>query len=484
MLPNDVLVEIFDWYLGEDEDDLEVDAWYPLVHVCRSWRNIIFSSSRRLNLRLLYTAKPGKHAWDMLGVWPAFPIIIQVNGNRPWSVHNVIAALEHKDRIRKIQLVDIEDMDLKPIFSAMQEPFPTLTDLLLASSMWGEEVPESLLDGFAPRLRSLKLDSVSYPGLSKLVLRDLVELSLLKVPCEDMSPNAMVTALSALTRLETLSLAFDIDYDVYVSSLPLKCSTKRKQTSPARSVLPSLKFCLFQGICGYLEDFVAMIDTPRLEILDITLALCQCNNDSHPLRFKTKETPQFNQFLGRTEMFKTLNNASIHLWSDKLEITLSRKPWACNAKLTLKIMCQDKIYYLGRVCVTEFLPLSKIESLGISSQYHKWQSDSEANEEDMQWPCSLLRFSAVKSLYLSKEIIPSVACGLKRFIDFKGRVTGLPLLHSLQKISTVTVKPLPPGSVKTLIEKLAAMRGLSALDPPTTPFCWVANERNASASDL
>jgi hypothetical protein len=487
MLSNDVLLEIFDWCLDEDEDDLEVDAWYPLVHICRNWRNIIFSSSRRLNLRLFYTAKPGKPAWEMLGVWPAFPIIIQVNTKRPWSVHNVIAALEHKDRIRKIQLVDIEDMDLKPIFSVMQEPFPTLTDLLLTSSMWGEEVPDSLLGEIAPRLRSLKLDSISYPGLSNLVwssARDLVELSLLKVPsCEDMSPKTMATALSALTRLETLSLAFEIDDDA--STLFLKCPTKRKPTSPTRSVLPSLKFCLFQGICGYLEDFVAMIDTPRLEILDITLALCQCNNDSHPLRLKRKETPQFNQFLGRTEMFKTLNNASIRLWSDKLEIAFSRKPWACDAaKLTLKIMCKDKIYILGRVCITDFLPLSNIESLGISSQYHKWQSDSEANEEDIHWPYSLFRFSAVKSLYLPEEIIPSVACGMKRVIDLEGKITLPPMLRSLQEISTDTVKPLPPGSVKTVIEKFAAMRGLSARDPPTIPFCWVANERNANASDL
>jgi hypothetical protein len=109
ILPNDVLMEIFDWYLGEDQDDLEVDAWYPLVHVCRNWRNIIFSAPHRLNLRLFYTAKPRKPACEMLGIWPAFPIIIQVNGLTPrqWSVDNVIAALKHKDRIRKIQLVQI-----------------------------------------------------------------------------------------------------------------------------------------------------------------------------------------------------------------------------------------------------------------------------------------------------------------------------------------------------------------------------------------
>jgi hypothetical protein len=479
MLPKDVLMEIFDWYLGEDEDDLEVDAWYPLVHVCRSWRNIIFSSPHRLNLRLLYTAKHGKPACEMLGVWPAFPIIIQVNGKRPCDVGNVIAALEHKDRIRKIHLVDIYDTDLADIFSVMQEPFPALTDFFLTSSTWGQEVPDLLLGGFAPRLRSLRLDSISCPGLSKLVLssaRHLVELSLLEVPSGGViSPETMVTALSALTRLETLSLAFEIDDD----ELFLECSTKRNPTSPTRSVFPSLKFCLFQGICGYLEDFVAMIDTPRLEVLDITLA--RCKDESHPFGIKRKETPQFNQFLGRTEMFKTLNNASIHLWSDKLEITLSRKPWACNAKLTLNIMCKNKIIILGQVCASRFLPLSTIESLGISSQDHKWQSHREANAEDIHWLYSLYGFSAVKGLYLSKEIVPSVACGLKQFMDSDGRPPQV--LHSLQKISTT--RPLPSGTVKTVIENFATMRGLSAPDRPdprTIPFCWVANEWNASDS--
>jgi hypothetical protein len=477
MLSNDVLVEIFDWFLGEDQDDLEVDAWYPLVHVCRSWRSIIFSSAHRLNLRLLYTAKPGKPACEMLGVWPAFSIIIQVNANRPWSVDNVIAALEHKDRIRKIQLVNIEDMDLEPIFTVMQEPFPALTDLFLTSSMWGIEVPDSLFGGFAPRLRSLKLDSIAYPGLSELVLssaRNLVELSLLDFPpYGDISPETMVTTLSALTRLETFSLAFEIDDSL--NTLTLKRWTKRIPTSPTRSVLPSLKFCSFQGIPSYLEDFVAMIDTPRLEILDITL---DCNHDSHLFNLDRNRTPQFNQFLCRTKMFKTLNNASIHFSSDKLEITLSRKPWACNAKLTLKIMCQENILILGRVCVTNFLSLTNIESLGISSQCHKWQPHREACDEDIQWQCSLFKFSAVKSLYLSKEIIPSVACGLKGVTDPE---RGLPLmLRSVQKISTDTVKPLPSGSVNTVIEQFAAMRGLSALYSSTLPFCWVTNKRNAS----
>lgn len=472
-LPNDVLMEIFDRYLGEDQDDLEVDAWYPLVHVCRNWRNIVFSSPHRLNLRLLYTAKPGKPACEMLGVWPPFPIIIQVNAKRPWSVPNVLAALKHKDRIRKIRLVAIGGTDLRTILLEMQEPFPALTDLVLMSSTEDPEliIPESFLGGFAPRLRSLTVDSIPVRGLPKLALssaRDLVELSLLKIPRRSgyIEVDSMVTALSELTKLETLSIEFESRRrDGHREDLP--------PSPPRRYVLPSLKSCLFQGICSYLEDFVAMIHTPRLEILDITLR----KYDDHTFSSDRKEKPQFNRFLLRTKMFKALNNASIHFWSDKLEITLSRKPWACNAKVTLKFICPDKSFTLARVCDTHFLPLSKIESLGISSQYHKWQSHWEASDEDNLW-LFLFYFSAVKSLYLSKEVVPSVASGLKVVMDSDGRLPML--LRSVQKISTSIVKPLPSGSVKTTIERFAAMQGLSAPDPPTIPFCWVANKRNAS----
>ena len=472
MLPNDVLVEIFDWYLGEDQDDLNVDAWYPLVHVCRSWRNIIFGSSHRLNLRLLYTAKPGNRACGMLRIWPAFPIIIQVNGVRQWSLINVLAAFEHKDRIRKIQLMNIPDMALRTILLAMQEPFPALTDLALMSSIeeTGLIIPDSLFGGFAPRLRSFTLYSIPFRGLQQLVsssVRNLVELSLLKIPRRGyIQIMSIVNPLSMLTKLESLSMEFSLE--------PRRERHRRYRPPPTRSVLPSLKFCSFQGICGYLEDFVIMIDTPRLEILDVTL----CQYHSHPFSSSRKYPPRFNRFLCRTEMFKTLNNASIHLWSDKLEITLSRKPWASNAKMTLKIMCKNKIRTLGRVCATHFLFFSKVESLGISSQYHKWRShlEASASAEDILWARPLFHFTAVRSLYLSEEIVPSVACGLKLVLDSEGRIPPNLVLRSVENISTV--RPLRSGSVKTTIDQFAAIRGLSAVDPSTIPFCWVANEWN------
>jgi hypothetical protein len=47
ILPDDALLEIFDFYLGETE---WTNRWHILVHVCRRWRLVVFGSPRRLNL--------------------------------------------------------------------------------------------------------------------------------------------------------------------------------------------------------------------------------------------------------------------------------------------------------------------------------------------------------------------------------------------------------------------------------------------------
>jgi hypothetical protein len=56
-LPDDVLLEIFDFYfpvLGYQYFHTKriVESWQSLVHVCRRWRCLVFGSPRRLNLRL------------------------------------------------------------------------------------------------------------------------------------------------------------------------------------------------------------------------------------------------------------------------------------------------------------------------------------------------------------------------------------------------------------------------------------------------
>jgi hypothetical protein len=64
MLPDDVLLEIFDSYVDEDVygdfEEQRIEEWVTLAHVCRRWRSVVFQSPHRLNLRLLCTPQtPG-----------------------------------------------------------------------------------------------------------------------------------------------------------------------------------------------------------------------------------------------------------------------------------------------------------------------------------------------------------------------------------------------------------------------------------------
>ena len=80
-----------------------------LAHVCRRWRSVVFQSPRRLNLRLLCTPKRAKTpARNTLDIWLPLPLVIRdvddiFYGELP-GADNIIAALEHNDRVGQIEL--------------------------------------------------------------------------------------------------------------------------------------------------------------------------------------------------------------------------------------------------------------------------------------------------------------------------------------------------------------------------------------------
>jgi hypothetical protein len=71
ILPDDVVLEIFDHYVAEA--DRKFEEWQMLVHVCQKWRYVVFQSPLRLNLRILCSA--GAHVREKLALWPSFPIM-------------------------------------------------------------------------------------------------------------------------------------------------------------------------------------------------------------------------------------------------------------------------------------------------------------------------------------------------------------------------------------------------------------------------
>ena len=97
VLPDDVLLEIFDFYVDVTiSHGQEIQEWQSLVHVCRRWRTLVFRSPRRLNLRLLCT--PETPVRDTLDVWPALSLIIRGDMDPESGTGDIVAALEQNNR--------------------------------------------------------------------------------------------------------------------------------------------------------------------------------------------------------------------------------------------------------------------------------------------------------------------------------------------------------------------------------------------------
>ena len=136
-LPDDVLLEIFVYVLGAEWDvpSAHEDGWRTLVHVCKRWRSVVFSSPRRLDLQLVCTnTRPVK---KLLNIWPPLPIYIfaeHYDEKSPMKgVTNLMAALKQHDRVCNIAIYGVPTSLLKR-FLAMKKPFPALTHLELWSN--------------------------------------------------------------------------------------------------------------------------------------------------------------------------------------------------------------------------------------------------------------------------------------------------------------------------------------------------------------
>ncbi|KAI0288635.1 hypothetical protein BC826DRAFT_678387 [Russula brevipes] len=291
ILPDEVLLEIFEIYIGYDN----IYRWHTLVHVCRRWRSVVFASTHRLNLQLWCTyMTPVRKTLD---VWPALPIIVEDYGTQlsAMGASNIIAAFEHRNRICRIHLTSIPLSVLKQLSAAMKDPFPALRHLWLgADSETVPVLPDSFLGGSAPRLESLWLLGVPFPAIPKLLLSasGLGELFLLDIPHSGyISPEAMITCLSALTRLETLYIGF------------LSPRSRPDQPSPPRSahtILPALNSFDFRGVSEYLEDLISHIDAPLLSEFDINFFNQSIFN-----------TPRLCSFISHAEKLRSPSRACI-----------------------------------------------------------------------------------------------------------------------------------------------------------------------------
>ena len=278
MLPDDVLLEIFAISRVKPTGynrirRVECRWWIILVHVCRRWRQMIFGFPWHLDLRIpCHARRPTRTS---LNIWPLFPLalIYRAGDASAYDLdahENIIAALQHRERVSTITFDLLVGRSWESFISAMQEPFPALICLNLCLGPRAQQIlSETFLGGSAPRLRSLILQGIPFPALPKLLLSTsrLVSLHLSDISVKGyISPEVMVTCLVALPNLEDLSIRF-----WYTESHPLP-TIQRSTHWPThgREILPSLSKFGYRGPAAYSEDFVGRINAPLLDSIRVT----------------------------------------------------------------------------------------------------------------------------------------------------------------------------------------------------------------------
>lgn len=365
------------------------------------------------------------------------------------------ATLKHRDRVCQINLDLTWESDLKGFFETLEEPFPVLINLNLytmVNGLWdGNPLNPVKFLGGSTRLQSLSLTGIPFPGLPKYLLSftDLVDLRLNEIPlCGFFSPDAMVTALSALTRLKVLHLTHL--YGPRFPSLPDRENRHLPLVTRTVLPLPSLTVLRVKGDNEHLEDFMARIDAPLLDYLEVAFTWTSINRDI------VLDTRQLLRFISRIPNFQAPDKAHIGIdtYTSKCWINFLW-PKHISSTVRLEIHCfmpEQQIPHLVQFCHPPFFPLPTLKYLYIGGGQYLPQSQLSSVEHTL-WPEILQPFTAIKNLYLTKEFASAIAHALQGVAG-----EGAMILPTLEN---VFIEFQPSGSVHDAIGKFAAVRQLS-----------------------
>ncbi|KAI0251638.1 hypothetical protein BJV78DRAFT_1209556 [Lactifluus subvellereus] len=247
----------------------------------------------------------------------------------------------------------------------------------------------------------------------------------------------MVTCLSALTKLEFLTLRFQSR-----SSCPYRGS----QRSPleTRIVLPALTELDFQGVSGYLDDLLARIDTPVIRRTKITFF----NQDIFG-------TPHLLEFVSRAATLRPFKRVRLYCYDNigQIELHPIDRNYGCPF-LRITVLCHLidwQVSFLVHIC-NQFSPLlSSVESLYIRSQYVN--EDREDDMDHARWLEIFRPFIALQSLRIKPGVVPFIAPALQELTGDRV-MEVLPALHSISLGNA-------SGSAARALDQFIAARQLS-----------------------
>ncbi|KAH9960064.1 hypothetical protein BGW80DRAFT_1564414 [Lactifluus volemus] len=419
-LPDNVLLDIFDFCQMPWYDSPR--WWHALTHVCGRWRYVVFESPLRLDLHLVCDANtPVKKTLD---VWPhGIPILIKESRLRlPLRGANIIAALGHHDRVSEIDLNTTNTL-LKRLNKVMKKPYPVLTRLRLLN--WKSAVPvlpDTFLGGSAPRLECLYLEGIPFPALPKRLpfCHNLVNVQLRSIPNTGyVSPEAMATALSALTKLKVVEIGFESP-----DSRP--DPGNRPPSSLRRVFLPALSRLWFHGASEYFEDLVARIDTPAI-ISVSTWFFNQLNFD----------IPHFLQFISRTHIPGSFKDATLYFEESNVYIRVGHRDPPGGEEfriaLSIAISCHALDWQVACLICSKISPfLSNVERILINTGYFNDVvfSDWKDYVDNPRWVEIFHAFSALQHMQIPPRLGGIIASALQELIGERV-MDALPMLRHL-----------------------------------------------------
>jgi hypothetical protein len=337
----------------------------------------------------------------------------------------------------------------------MRVTFPALTHLHIRSARpgYGVSLPETLLGGSAPSLRSLRLVGIAFPALPKLVLScpSLVSLTLYENSYSGyISSNAMVYCLPSLTRLKRLQIEFH-------SSGPHPDGASQRPPLLKRTVFPVLKTLHLQRETEYLDQVLARIEAPRLN--DICIRFLD-----RPIFDISRLSP----CIGPTETFETYDEAYMFHDTASVNVILSSQRITSSKKwLQLLLRRENSGWKLEGLYRHSFPPsFQTLELCYFEERFTIWGQTTMAN---LPWLPFVRFFTATKYMYLSQALAVRVAPALQE-------PTGVGATEVLPVLRNIFVRRLESlGAVQEAIGQFVATRQLLS-GHPIDVQCWEGEE--------
>src|SRR5216683_2209420 len=272
-LPDELLIEIFDWSrLVDGYDWIYRRRWYKLQQICRRWRYVMLEWPSRL--KLCFLCNKTSPITTMPSHLTAIPLAINYKIEPNWPLPYVpklpkkelLLALQHCNRLYSI-FIGRCTSEGSGLLKALDNPFPILEALSLFYDDGIQVLPNNFV---APRLRALHLVNVIIPmgHLSLTNAANLLSLHLERIPASGYSPpEYLVECIASMPHLENISFGFKEGtyYPDMVMELP--------RTEITRMVLPKLSRLKYTGIINYLDNLLARISTPVLQDLRFSVFL-------------------------------------------------------------------------------------------------------------------------------------------------------------------------------------------------------------------